>query len=72
MTTYHRKVEQVRTQALTVCSLNGDDHAECVEAWETLEVLEKIDESIYDVMVESLGQYCSNHPDAQECRIIPG
>jgi hypothetical protein len=72
MTTYHHKVEQVRTKVSTACSLNGDDHEECIEAWETLEVLEKIDESVYEVMVESLDRYCTNYPDAQECRIIPG
>lgn len=70
MSTYQHKLERIRSKALHVCGLHGDDHDDCVEAWESVEVLEQIEESIYEVMLESLEQYCAAYPDAQECRIL--
>jgi hypothetical protein len=71
-TAYSDKLEEARHQATSVCHLNGDDHEECIEAWETLEMLEGMDECTYEVIIESLEPYCAIHPDAQECRILPG
>jgi CP12 domain len=70
MTAYQNNLQKIRTKAQHVCGLHGDDHDDCIEAWETVEALEQIEESIYEVMHESMEQYCLAYPDAQECRIL--
>jgi CP12 domain len=71
MTNYNHKVEEVRSKAIDICRLHGDDHDECLELQESLSMLEQMEESIYEVMFMSLERYCAEYPDAEECHLMP-
>lgn len=67
----HEKIEQEREQAREVCSISGGESPECAAAWDAVEELQaEASHQKQEAPVQtSFQQYCSENPDADECRI---
>lgn len=70
MSDIQQQIEQERTQARTVCDINGSDSPECAAAWDAVEELQA--EASHQRQVKpknSLEKYCDDNPEAAECRV---
>ncbi len=58
-------------EARQACSVSGDYSSECVIAWETVEELQAERSHQQDAADAQpfFSQFCSEHPEADECRI---
>lgn len=65
------QIEKERDNARAVCNPDGTNSAECAAAWDAVEELqaEAAHQRQAKPKVNSLEQYCSDNPDAVECRI---
>jgi hypothetical protein len=63
-------VAEERTNARAVCDLNGATSPECAAAWDAVEEVQA--EAAHQNQVKpktNFENYCSDNPDAVECRI---
>lgn len=71
--TIYESIEQEREQAHAVCDSKGGDSPECAAAWDAVEELQaEASHQRYSPRSKpksSLEQYCSDNPEADECRI---
>ena len=72
MSDIQAKIEKEREQAREVCSVEGAASGECAAAWDAVEELQA--EASHQKQNDrtpknSLEQYCSDNPDALECRV---
>ncbi|MBD2579196.1 Calvin cycle protein CP12 [Oscillatoria sp. FACHB-1406] len=65
------QIQQERENARAVCNTDGSNAAECAAAWDAVEELqaEASHQRQSKPKANSLEQYCSDNPDAVECRI---
>jgi hypothetical protein len=64
------KIEEERDNARAVCGTSGADSPECAAAWDAVEELQA--EASHQSQVKpktNFENYCSDNPDAVECRI---
>jgi hypothetical protein len=71
MSNIHDQIELERQQAREVCNLEGANSEGCAAAWDAVEELqaEAAHQKQNTKEQTSLEQYCSNNPDADECRV---
>jgi len=66
------EVEAAREEARAICEAKGATSPECAAAWDTVEELQAEaahQRSAQQDQSSSMKQYCSDNPDAPECRI---
>jgi hypothetical protein len=66
----HEKIEAERASARAICDAHGADSAECAAAWDAVEELQA--EAAHQSQTPAptnFQNYCSDNPDAVECRI---
>ncbi len=65
------QIEQERTHARTVCSIEGATSGECAAAWDAVEELqaEAAHQRQNQPKKTSLEVFCDDNPDAAECRL---
>lgn len=65
-----RQLQEAVEQARSACSISGDYSSECAVAWDTVEELQAAAaDRRFKKVQNSLEEFCSDHPDASECRI---
>jgi hypothetical protein len=71
MSNLQEKIEQELANARQVCSTDGASAAECAAAWDAVEELQAEASHQHQGQPEqnSLEKYCSDNPDAAECRL---
>jgi glutaredoxin-related protein len=70
MSDIKEKIEQELDEARTVCDIKGSESPECAAAWDAVEELQA--EASHQRQTQpknSFEQYCSDNPDAVECRV---
>jgi hypothetical protein len=66
----HQTIQQELANARQVCDINGVESGECAAAWDAVEELQaEASHQRESVVKNSLEQYCSENPDAAECRV---
>jgi CP12 domain len=63
-------IDEERTNAREVCDINGATSPECAAAWDAVEEVQA--EAAHQSQVKpktNFENYCSDNPDAVECRI---
>ncbi|MEB3210692.1 MAG: Calvin cycle protein CP12 [Leptolyngbyaceae bacterium] len=69
MSNINEQIEQEKARAREVCSVDGSAE-ECAAAWDAVEELQAEASHQRDKPVKnSLEEYCSDNPEAAECRI---
>jgi CP12 domain len=69
-TKLQNEIEQERTNARTVCDVNGPTSPDCAAAWDVVEELQA--EAAHQTQNKpktNFESYCNDNPDAIECRI---
>jgi len=70
MNNINEQIEQEKARAREVCKVDGSNAEECAAAWDAVEELQAEASHQRDKPVQnSLEQYCSDNPEAAECRI---
>jgi CP12 domain len=71
MSNIQAKIEQELQEARAVCDAQGSTSGECAAAWDAVEELqaEAAHQRQQQTKKNSLEQYCSDNPEAAECRI---
>lgn len=70
MSNINDQIEKEKEQARTVCSTEGATSEDCAAAWDAVEELQAEASHQRDKPVKnSLEEYCSDNPEAAECRI---
>jgi hypothetical protein len=71
MSDIQEKIKEELEQARAVCDTSGAGSAECAAAWDAVEELqaEASHQRQSHPKQNSLEQYCSENPDAAECRL---
>ncbi len=70
MSDIQNKIDQELAEARAVCDVNGSNSPECAAAWDAVEELQA--EASHQKQTKpknSFEQYCSDNPEAAECRI---
>ncbi len=70
MSDIQAKVEEELNNARQVCDLEGGDSAACAAAWDAVEEVQA--EASHQKQVKpknSLEEFCSDNPEAAECRL---
>ena len=71
MSDIQEKIKEELEQARAACDVSGTNSAECAAAWDAVEELQA--EASHQRQIHpkqtSLEQYCSENPDAAECRL---
>jgi CP12 domain len=69
-TNLQEQIQEERTNARTVCDVSGATSPECASAWDVVEEMQA--EVAHQSQVKpktNFENYCSDNPDAVECRI---
>lgn len=71
MSTIQDKIQEEVKQAREACDVSGATSKECAAAWDAVEELQaEASHQKQEIKVKnSLEQYCSDNPEAAECRI---
>jgi uncharacterized protein YgiB involved in biofilm formation len=71
MSTIQDRIQEELKQAREACDASGTNSKECAAAWDAVEELqaEAAHQKQEGKVKNSLEQYCSDNPDAAECRI---
>lgn len=71
MSDIQEKIKEELEQARAICNTTGASPAECAAAWDAVEELqaEASHQRQSHPKQNSLEQYCSENPDAAECRL---
>lgn len=70
MSDIQNQIEQELENARSVCDVKGSDSGECAAAWDAVEELQA--EASHQKQAPkqtSFEKYCSDNPDALECRV---
>lgn len=66
----HEKIQTERTEAREACDVNGATSPECAAAWDAVEELQaEAAHKEEEPEQTSFQKYCSDNPEAVECRI---
>jgi hypothetical protein len=66
----HEQIEQELVEARAVCDISGGTSPECAAAWDAVEELQAEASHQESKPEESdFQKYCSDNPDALECRV---
>jgi hypothetical protein len=66
----HDQIVEERDNARTVCDVKGASSPECAAAWDAVEELQaEASHQTQSKPKTNFEQYCSDNPDAVECRI---
>ena len=63
------QIQELRQQAQTACATTGAASSECIDALSAVEAVESESSNPQTDHRSSLDRYCSDRPDAAECRI---
>lgn len=70
MSNINEQIEKEKAHAREVCNTDGSNAGECAAAWDAVEELQAEASHQRDKPAQnSLEEYCSDNPDAVECRI---
>jgi len=70
MSDIQTKVQEELSNARQVCDLEGGDSAACAAAWDAVEEVQaEASHQKQEKPKNSLEEFCSDNPDAAECRL---
>jgi hypothetical protein len=70
MSNIQEKIQDELQQARTVCDIKGGNSPECAAAWDAVEELQaEASHQKQHQPQSNFEKYCSDNPDAAECRI---
>jgi CP12 domain len=70
MSNIQEQIEQELAQARAACDVNGIGSPECAAAWDAVEELQaEASHQREEPHQNAFEKYCSDNPDADECRL---